>query len=491
MTNITYIRILNAIELFSKEHLQVKRFASDFPSQMPNFATETEAFPILFVSPTSTIFDMNTTTFTIDVYCFDIIQKDRANINSILSDTNQILSDFNRWILDGDPYGFDIIDISPTAEPIDNALLDYAAGWKMTVTLVASTYGVCEIPFNNMPIIISEVNNIIYSNYLTEAPEDGNLYGREDGEWVQVSTIQGATGATGPQGIQGLTGATGPQGIQGLTGATGSQGIQGLTGATGPQGIQGLTGATGPQGIQGATGSYDRRLGSYVLANDMFTGPVAGGDFVFTSISSGTLRGQLSNALHPGQMFIRNNSVAGGGGFISTLSGLSAVTTQSTMVIGAGWKYEAIIHPNYTSPTGAFVATMRVGFYDGPPTVVDATNGAYIEMVGNSSGMTFYGKTANTTVRSQTTTSYTLAYGSTASLNNVNWHRLSINCNSTSLITYEIYNNSNTLVWTDSLATNIPTAGLLGVFIATSTSIALYDIITIDLLQMTIPIISR
>ena len=455
MTNITYIRILNAIELFSKEHLQVKRFASDFPSQMPNFATETEAFPILFVSPTSTIFDMNTTTFTIDVYCFDIIQKDRANINSILSDTNQILSDFNRWILDGDPYGFDIIDISPTAEPIDNALLDYAAGWKMTVTLVASTYGVCEIPFNNMPIIISEVNNIIYSNYLTEAPEDGNLYGREDGEWVQVSTIQGATGATGPQGIQGLTGAT------------------------------------GPQGIQGATGSYDRRLGSYVLANDMFTGPVAGGDFVFTSISSGTLRGQLSNALHPGQMFIRNNSVAGGGGFISTLSGLSAVTTQSTMVIGAGWKYEAIIHPNYTSPTGAFVATMRVGFYDGPPTVVDATNGAYIEMVGNSSGMTFYGKTANTTVRSQTTTSYTLAYGSTASLNNVNWHRLSINCNSTSLITYEIYNNSNTLVWTDSLATNIPTAGLLWVFIATSTSIALYDIITIDLLQMTIPIISR
>jgi hypothetical protein len=222
----------------------------------------------------------------------------------------------------------------------------------------------------------------------------------------------------------------------------------------------------------------------------MFTAPSSGGDFVATSISSGTLRGNLSFTSHPGVMYIRNNSVAGGGVFISTLSGLSAVTTQSTMLISAGWKYEAIIHPQYTSP-GAFVATMRVGFYDGPATVVDATNGAYIEMIGNSSGMTFYGKTANTTVRSQTATSYSLAYGTTASLNNVNWHRLVVICTSTSLITYEIYNNSNTLVWTDILTTNIPTTGLLGVFIATSTNIALYDIITIDLLQMSIPTISR
>ncbi|MFC1930531.1 hypothetical protein ACFLWE_01400 [Chloroflexota bacterium] len=66
-----------------------------------------------------------------------------------------------------------------------------------------------------------------------------------------VDDADGATGATGPQG---LTGATGPQGATGATGpqgATGATGPQGATGATGPQGA---TGATGPQGATGAIG---------------------------------------------------------------------------------------------------------------------------------------------------------------------------------------------------------------------------------------------
>lgn len=167
MANISYIRFLRAIESFANEHLQVKKFSSDFPGQMPNFATKDEEYPILFVSPTNTIFDMNITTFVVDVYCFDIIQKDRSNINTILSDTNLILSDLNRWILDADPAGFDIVTTKPTAIPIDNALLDYCAGWKMTLTVDTETYGVCEIPFNEIPIITTEVNNIVYTSYLT------------------------------------------------------------------------------------------------------------------------------------------------------------------------------------------------------------------------------------------------------------------------------------------------------------------------------------
>ena len=166
MANISYIRVLQAIELFSKEHLQVKRFASDFPGQMPSFGTESEAYPIVYVSPTETIFNENTSTFQIDVYCFDVIQKDRENINTILSDTNLILSDLHRWLLDGDVYGLDIIN-TPVATPIDNALLDYVAGWRMTIILDCSTYGVCEIPFNETPVILTEINDVVYTTYLT------------------------------------------------------------------------------------------------------------------------------------------------------------------------------------------------------------------------------------------------------------------------------------------------------------------------------------
>ena len=54
--------------------------------------------------------------------------------------------------------------------------------------------------------------------------------------------VDGAGGATGPQGLQG------PQGVKGEKGATGPQGLQG------PQGVKGEKGATGPQGPQGVQG---------------------------------------------------------------------------------------------------------------------------------------------------------------------------------------------------------------------------------------------
>ena len=146
--------------------MQVRRFGSDFTEQLQNFATENEEYPIIYVVPNDSIFNENTTTFTVDVYCLDIIQKDRSNINTILSDTNTILSDLKKWILDGEVYSFDVIN-NPTATPLNNALLDYCAGWFMTLEVDCPTYGVCEIPFIENPVIINEVNNIVYPKLLT------------------------------------------------------------------------------------------------------------------------------------------------------------------------------------------------------------------------------------------------------------------------------------------------------------------------------------
>jgi hypothetical protein len=228
--NISYINILQTIESFASAHLQIKKFASDFPAQMPNFATKNEEYPILFVSPTNSIFQENTNRYEVDVYCFDIIQSDRDNINTILSDTNLILNDLNRWMLDGELFGIDNVS-SSECTPIDNSLLDYAAGWVMRMTFETDTYGICEIPFSDSPVVITEVNNIVYSKYLTcetlsECPtiidinntlsgltgtaitrtsqlindgEDGTnpfiedapfsavTYGRNNGEWVEIS----------------------------------------------------------------------------------------------------------------------------------------------------------------------------------------------------------------------------------------------------------------------------------------------------------------
>ena len=83
------------------------------------------------------------------------------------------------------------------------------------------------------------------------------IFRKENGDTytVNVPTIKGDKGATGPQGPKGATGATGPQGPKGDTGSTGPQGPSGATGAIGPQGPKGDTGPQGPKGDTGATGA--------------------------------------------------------------------------------------------------------------------------------------------------------------------------------------------------------------------------------------------
>jgi Collagen triple helix repeat (20 copies) len=105
--------------------------------------------------------------------------------------------------------------------------------------------------------------------------------------WVNIGSMQGPPGATGPQGPQGATGATGPQGP---IGNTGPQGVKGDTGATGAQGPQGATGAQGPQGIagpQGATGAQGPIGPDEVMIQDAQpTDPVV--DFWYAPNAAGT-----------------------------------------------------------------------------------------------------------------------------------------------------------------------------------------------------------
>lgn len=192
--NTTYIRILRAIELFAKEHLQIQKFSSDFPEQLPNFATKDEAYPILYVSPSNAVFDLNTNRFDLRVFCYDVIQKDRTNINTILSDTNSILNDLVLWLREGDLAGIDLIN-EPNVSPINNNLLDYVAGWELTLTLEVDTYTVCDIPFNETPIVTDIVNNIVYASYLTcdTLAECDTFNNAIDNLQEQINIISGGT----------------------------------------------------------------------------------------------------------------------------------------------------------------------------------------------------------------------------------------------------------------------------------------------------------
>lgn len=146
----SYITLLSKIEAFCNAHLQIKKYGGEFREQMPNFSTQDEKYPIIFVTPTSDTEDLNTNQFTIDVYCVDVIQKDRANLNTILSDTQLILKDLYVYYKNDNDTDLDVIGTAGMT-PLNNLDLDYVAGWVMSITFEVSSYGDCAIPMN--PIV--------------------------------------------------------------------------------------------------------------------------------------------------------------------------------------------------------------------------------------------------------------------------------------------------------------------------------------------------
>ena len=143
----SYITLLSKIEQFCNAHLQIKKYGGEFREQMPNFSTKDEKYPIVFVEPLSDLEDLNTNQFSINVYCVDIIQKDRANLNTILSDCQLILKDMYVYYINDMDAQLDVVGTA-TMTPLNNYDLDYVAGWVMGITFEVATYGPCEIPMN-------------------------------------------------------------------------------------------------------------------------------------------------------------------------------------------------------------------------------------------------------------------------------------------------------------------------------------------------------
>jgi len=151
----SYQGLLNKLETFFNNHLQVKKFGGEFREQMPNFSTLDERYPLVYVVPTSETSGMNTNVFTLDIYCVDIIQKDRANINTILSDCQLILNDLYLYYTDGTDLSVTILT-DPTMTPVNNFDLDYVAGWFGTFTFEVDQYSVCAIPIEPITPVIPE-----------------------------------------------------------------------------------------------------------------------------------------------------------------------------------------------------------------------------------------------------------------------------------------------------------------------------------------------
>ncbi len=166
--------------------------------------------------------------------------------------------------------------------------------------------------------------------------------------------------------------------------------------------------------------------------------------FTGTAISSGTL-GNADTGLvtvnHPGVSKFSSSTSAN--------SGYVIFGSPAQLLLGGGEEIEVIFNLSLLTDS-----TFRFGFND-IVSASDAVDGVYLEIP--STGVAV-GKTSNNSTRSTTATGYTLSINT--------WYRLKITLNSdATLATYTIYNDAETVLWSDTLATNIPTARETGVAI--------------------------
>ena len=145
----SYIQLINKIDAFCSAHYQVKRFDAEFGEQRPNLATDSEEYPYVFMSPTSGTPNYDLNQITVDITCYDIIQKDRANLNTIVSDCHLILTDLFGYYNQGKDD--DIIALSASQTPLNNYDLDYVAGWSMTITFELEGWCTDAIPMSPIP----------------------------------------------------------------------------------------------------------------------------------------------------------------------------------------------------------------------------------------------------------------------------------------------------------------------------------------------------
>lgn len=150
----SFLQIVEYIEEFANAHDQIRKVGFDFYEQIDNVLTKSEKYPAFFIVPLPSTFETNEeganlNTFNLDVYCLDIIQKDRNNIKEIISDTALMLNDLLLFFNEGQDWSFEAEKVG-NVDPINNSLLDYAAGNKMTLAVTVSGYSVCEIPMGEI-----------------------------------------------------------------------------------------------------------------------------------------------------------------------------------------------------------------------------------------------------------------------------------------------------------------------------------------------------
>lgn len=148
----------------------------------------------------------------------------------------------------------------------------------------------------------------------------------------------------------------------------------------------------------------------------------------------GATQSRSTEASHPGGITVT-----------STTSADSGVVVSTGPFRVEGGEYAIVVFKTANSFTDRRVT---LGVFQTTSSTSEPTDGCYLYASGSSS---IAGKTANASSRSTT--------GTSLSLTTSTWYTGLVKVNNTrTLVTYAIYSDAGTLLWSDTLATNIPSS---------------------------------
>jgi hypothetical protein len=216
----------------------------------------------------------------------------------------------------------------------------------------------------------------------------------------------------------------------------------GTTGAT-------LFGAATAAAARATLGLADKSI-TKIVECECFSNTTPGaGEFASGAVNGGScINSGLANANHPGVIAFRDAATTANSGFRMT-------ALSDSIIIGGGELAVSVFNLRSARST----QTVRFGILETTDNTTP-TKGVWLEMVGNGTGVVITGKTVNGGAITSSGTTYTAAVST--------WYSARIELTSASSATFTVYNASGTSLWTDTIATAVPTG-------ATGFGIIAYD----------------
>ena len=131
---------------FADSHFQINSFGFGEVFEANGNPKVTGNTPTLWVFPTQATPLENTTIYSFDVRCWDLVTKGEENENDVLSDCQQTLFDFIQFIKHNEIFDINVSG-DPSLTPFTEQLADDVTGWECSIDIeVNSINSDCMIP---------------------------------------------------------------------------------------------------------------------------------------------------------------------------------------------------------------------------------------------------------------------------------------------------------------------------------------------------------